>query len=188
MPAAASNGWNLTSAGIPTAQNGSRIVGSCLRNGAAMPTQAELAAHVFCSITQISGFCRKHKIDWKKTTIKEFRRLYIAALKDQGANSQFDLAKERARTEKVDRQLKAMKLAEAAGELVPLEPIKQEWIASVIATRTELLQTGAKIEFEIKTEHGIEIPQGLIERHLRSALERLAADAESGSGGDSGSE
>lgn len=143
-----------------------------------MPTQTEIAEHLGMSQQAVSKQLEPLGIDWKTASMDEIRLAYIAHLRGVAAGHRsgdgFDLARERALTEQVDRQLKQLLLAEKLGQLVNLEQLEPELQRMVVAFRTELLARDDKLKAEIDAMYGIDLDLQLLNDHTRAALDQLA--------------
>lgn len=117
-------------------------------------------------------------IDWKTASMNEIRLAYIEHLRAVAAGHRstdgFDLARERAMTEQVDRELKQITLAEKKGQVVNLVQLEPELARMVVAFRTELLARDDKLKAEIDALYGIDLDLAYINEHTRNALAQLA--------------
>lgn len=117
-------------------------------------------------------------IDWKTASLEEIRLAYIEHLRAVAAGHRsadgFDLARERAMTEQVDRELKLLTLAEKKGQIVNLLQLEPELVRMVMAFRTELLSRDDKLKAEVDALYGIDLDLALINEHTRDALSQLA--------------
>ena len=117
-------------------------------------------------------------IDWKTASMEAIRLAYIEHLRAVAAGHRstdgFDLARERAMTEQVDRELKQITLAEKKGQVVNLVQLEPELVRMFVAFRTELLARDDKLKAEIDALYGIELDPSFLNEHTRNALAQLA--------------
>lgn len=143
-----------------------------------MPTQKKIAEHLGMTQQAVSQQLAALKIDVKTATLDEIRIAYIEHLRGVAAGHRssdgFDLARERALTEQVDRELKQLTLAEKKGQLVNLAQLEPEMLRMFVAFRTELLSRDDKLKSEVDALYGIDVDLGLINVHTRNALAQLA--------------
>jgi hypothetical protein len=143
-----------------------------------MPTQKKIAEHLGMSQQAVSSQLAVLKIDISKATLDEIRLAYLEHLRAVAAGHRssdgIDLARERALTEQVDRQIKQLTLAEKTKQLVNLAQLEPELVRMFVAFRTELLSRDDKLKTEIDALYGIDLDLGLINEHTRNALAQLA--------------
>lgn len=143
-----------------------------------MPTQSEIAAHLGMSQQAVSQQLGPLGLDWKASSMDAIRLAYIEHLRAVAAGHRsvdgFDLARERAMTEQVDRELKQITLAEKKGQVVNLIQLEPELARMVVAFRTELLSRDDKLKAEIDALYGIDLDLTFINEHTRNALAQLA--------------
>jgi DNA-binding transcriptional ArsR family regulator len=143
-----------------------------------MPTQKAIAEHLGMSQPAVSQQLAPLGIDWKTATMESIRLAYIEHLRAVAAGHRstdgFDLARERAMTEQVDRELKQITLAEKKGQVVNLVQLEPELVRMVVAFRTELLARDDKLKAEIDALYGIDLDLAYINEHTRNALAQLA--------------
>ena len=144
-----------------------------------MPTQKAIAEHLSLDQGAVSRHMAEMGIDWKKASMDSIRAAYILKLRSAAAghtssDGEMDLTRERAQTERVDRELKMFMLAEKKGQVVSLaqlEPMLQQMVG---AFRTELTSLGDKLKTEIDALYGIDLDAALVEEHIRDSLSQLA--------------
>lgn len=143
-----------------------------------MPTQANIAKHLGMTQQAVSKQIEPLGIDWRTAPLDEIRLAYIEHLRAVAAGHRsadgFDLARERAMTEQVDRQLKQLTLAEKLGQLVNLAQLEPEIERMFVAFRTELLSRDDKLKAEVDALYGIDLDLAFINEHTRNALAQLA--------------
>jgi DNA-binding transcriptional ArsR family regulator len=144
-----------------------------------MPTQKEIAKRLDLSQPAVSQHMTELGIAWKTTSLDEITVAYIRKLRGAASghtsnDGEVDLTRERAATERVDRELKLFSLAEKKGQLVSLEQLEPELAQMIGAFRTELQSFGDKIKTEIDALYGITLDAQLIEDHVRDCLAQLA--------------
>jgi hypothetical protein len=117
-------------------------------------------------------------IDWQKATMDEIRIAYLAHLRGVAAGHRsadgMDLARERALTEQVDRELKMLTLSEKKGQLVNVAQLEPELQRQYVAFKAELEARDDKLKEELDLLYGIDIDLELISSHTRNALSHLS--------------
>lgn len=143
-----------------------------------MPTQREIAEHLGISQQAVSQQMAPLGIDYRNETLDTIRLRYLDHLRGVAAGHRsadgIDLARERALTERVDRQLKELALAEKLGQLVNLQQLEPELERMVVAFRTELLARDDKLKEEIAALYGVDVDLAILNEHTRNALSQLA--------------
>lgn len=143
-----------------------------------MPTQKKIAEHLGITQQAVSQQLQVLNLDIKTATMDEIRLTYLAHLRGVAAGHKsadgLDLAGERAMTERVDRELKQLTLAEKKGQLVNLAQLEPELLRMFVAFRTEFLSRDDKLKSEIDALYGIDLDLGLVNVHTRNALAQLA--------------
>lgn len=130
---------------------------------------------------------RKLCIDWKTASLDDIRIGYIRNLRSVASGHRssdgLDLTHERVLTERVDRELKELLVAEKKGVLVNVEQLEPELMNMVGAFRAELLARDDKLKADLDALYGIELDLNLLNEHTHAALAQLAR-YEPGSVGD----
>ena len=144
-----------------------------------MPTQKDIAKRLDLSQQAVSQHMAELGIAWKTTSLDDITVAYIRKLRGAAAghtsnDGEMDLTRERAQTERVDRELKLFTLAEKKGQLVNLAQLEPELAQMVGAFRTELTSLGDKLKTEIDALYGIDLDVQLLEEHIRDTLAQLA--------------
>jgi hypothetical protein len=143
-----------------------------------MPTQQEIADHLGISQQAVSAQMEPLGIDWRNETMERIRLRYLEHLRGVAGGYRsadgMDLARERALTEQVDRELKQLTLAEKKGQLVNVAQLEPELVRMVVAFRTELLARDDKLKAEIDAVYGIDVDIAFLQEHTRNALAQLA--------------
>lgn len=143
-----------------------------------MPTQEEIAQHLDLSQKGVSEFLNKQKIDWKNESLDAIRIKYIGALRAQAAGHKSsdgeDLVRERVLTERVDREMKMLNLAEKRGQLVNVSQLESGLKNMFGAFRTELLGRDDKLKTELDQTYQIDVDLGLLNSHTYAALKQLS--------------
>jgi hypothetical protein len=151
-----------------------------------MPTQALIAKHLGISQQAVSQQLDQLGIDWRNDSMDKVRLTYLEHLRSVAAGHRsadgMDLARERALTEQVDREIKQLTLAEKKGQLVNLAQLEPELIRMFVAFRTELLARDDKLKAELDALYGIDLDLGHLNDHTRTALSQLARYDPSGPG------
>jgi hypothetical protein len=123
-------------------------------------------------------------LDWNVVPMDVIRLAYIEHLRGVAAGHRsadgLDLARERALTEQVDRELKQITLAEKKGQVVNLMQLEPELVRMFVAFRTELLARDDKLKAEVDALYGVDIDLNIINEHTVNALAQLARYAPSG--------
>ncbi|HDR9135243.1 TPA: MarR family transcriptional regulator, partial [Burkholderia vietnamiensis] len=126
-----------------------------------MPTQQQIADHLDLDQSAVSRFVDKVRLDYRAVSIDEIRIAYIRHLREVAAGRSsetgIDLVAERAMTERVDREIKLLTLAEKKGQLVNAAQLEQAYGLMVGAFQTELLSLSDKLVQELRTLYGVEV-------------------------------
>ena len=152
-----------------------------LRAGDSGPLrQEDISAHLDLSVRKVRDLLQKLGIDYKTTSLDQIRVAYIQDLRATASGHRsadgMDLMAERVLTERVDRQLKELALAEKLGDMVPVDAVLPAWEQLVLSAKEELLSVPDKLKAEIDATHGIDVDISLINDSINTALERLAYD------------
>lgn len=143
-----------------------------------MPTQVEIAAHLGLSQPTVHKHMVQLGIEWTTASMDEIRLAYIGHLQGLAAGHRthdgMDLTRERAMTEKVDREMKELALAEKRGQLVNVAQLEPEITRMVVAFRTELLSSDDKLKSEIDAFYGIDLDLAVLNERTRNCLRHLA--------------
>ena len=102
------------------------------------------------------------------------RRLRAVAGMSHLRNDEFDLTRERAQTERIDRELKLFALAEKRGRLInveQLEPAMQEMVRSFLDV---LMALAGKLKTEIDTAYSTDIDLKLLSDLIQEPISQLA--------------
>jgi DNA-binding MarR family transcriptional regulator len=142
-----------------------------------MPTQIEIAEHLGIDQAAVSRHMASLQLDWRTATMDEVRLAYLSRLRDQAAGhvtpDGINLVQERALTERVDRELKQLQLAEKRGQLVNVAQLEPELSRMFGAFRAELLARDDKLKAALDALHGIDIDLTLLNDHTADALAQL---------------
>lgn len=143
-----------------------------------MPTQQAIADHLGMNQSEVSRHLAALQLDWKTASMDDIRLAYLAHLRGVAAGHRsadgMDLARERALTEQVDRELKQLTLAEKKGQLVNVAQLEAGLSRQYAAFRIELEGRDDKLKEEIDELYGIDVDRDLIAAHTRDALAHLA--------------
>lgn len=143
-----------------------------------MPTQQEIAAHLDMNQSEVSRHLARIGIDWKLATMDQIRIAYVRNLRAQASGHRsddgLDLVKERVLTERVDRELKLLQVAEKKKLLVNVEQLEPELVAMVTAFRVELLSRDDKLADELSALYGVTVDAALLNEYTYAALAQLA--------------
>ncbi|WGS40518.1 MarR family transcriptional regulator [Burkholderia sp. JSH-S8] len=143
-----------------------------------MPTQQQIAEHLDLDQSAVSRFVDKVRLDYKAVSMDEVRIAYIRHLREiaagRSSETGIDLVAERAMTERVDRQLKLLTLAEKQGQLVNVAQLEQAYGLMVGAFQTELLALPDKLAPELYALYGVEVDVEWLNEHIYGCLEQLS--------------
>ncbi|VWB45913.1 hypothetical protein BPS26883_02107 [Burkholderia pseudomultivorans] len=143
-----------------------------------MPTQQQIADHLDLDQSAVSRFVDKARLDYRAVSIDEIRIAYIRHLREVAAGRSsetgIDLVAERAMTERVDREIKLLTLAEKKGQLVNAAQLEQAYGLMVGAFQTELLSLTDKLVQELHTLYGVEVDVEWLNEHIYGCLEQLS--------------
>lgn len=144
-----------------------------------MPTQKEIAEHLGISQQAVSKTLSKMKVEWKEKSLDEIRLAYIRRLREIAAghasiDGSYDLNRERAMTERVDRELKLYQLAEKKGELINVADLYSELETVFVGMRQEMLSRDDKLKSELDTLYGVNIDISILNEYTTNALEHLS--------------
>ena len=143
-----------------------------------MPTQQQIADHLDLDQSAVSRFVDKVRLDYRAVSIDEIRVAYIRHLREVAAGRSsetgIDLVAERAMTERVDREIKLLTLAEKKGQLVNAAQLEQSYGLMVGAFQTELLSLSDKLVQELHTLYGVVVDVEWLNEHIYGCLEQLS--------------
>lgn len=143
-----------------------------------MPTQQQIADHLDLDQSAVSRLLDKLNVNWQTATMDEVRVAYIRHLRGQAAGHKsedgLDLVRERVLTERVDRELKQLQVAEKRGLLINVDQLEPELMNMVGAFRAELLARDDKLASELSTLYGIDVDVAILNEHTYAALGQLA--------------
>ncbi|WP_414451497.1 MarR family transcriptional regulator [Burkholderia sp. 22PA0099] len=143
-----------------------------------MPTQQQIADHLDLDQSAVSRFVDKLQLDYRAASIDEIRVAYIRHLREiaagRSSETGIDLVAERAMTERVDRELKLLTLAEKRGQLVNAAQLEQAYGLMVGAFQTELLALPDKLVPELYALHGVQVDIEWLNEHIYGCLEQLS--------------
>lgn len=142
-------------------------------------TQQEIAAHLGVNQQRVSQMMKALGINWKEMTLDEIRLAYLERLRETAAghasiDGEYDLNKERALTERVDRELKTLQLAEKKKELVNVDQLMDVLENVVVAFRQELIARDDKLKMELDTLYGTDIDVSILNDYTNNALAHLS--------------
>ncbi|WP_196221901.1 MarR family transcriptional regulator [Burkholderia ubonensis] len=154
-----------------------------------MPTQQQIAEHLDLDQSAVSRFVDKVRLDYRVASIDEVRVAYIRHLREMAAGRSsengIDLVAERAMTERVDREIKLLTLAEKKGQLVNAAQLEQAYGLMVGAFQTELLALPDKLAPELYALYGVEVDVEWLNEHIYGCLEQLSEYDPDSTRGDS---
>lgn len=146
-----------------------------------MPTQQEIAVHLGLNQSEVSRHMKSLEIDWRVAPMDEIRLAYIEHLRAMAAGHRSadgdDLTKERVLTERVDRELKLLQLAEKKGQLIHVEQLRPDLANAFHHIKTTLLTCADKLKPQVDARYGIDFDVALINAEHEHALIELARHA-----------
>jgi predicted transcriptional regulator len=115
-----------------------------------MPTQAEIAEHLGLSQAAVSKAMMKLTLDWRTSSMDEIRLAYLNRLRAEASghvsSSGLDLVEEKAKTERVRRELAMMELMEKQGLLVNIDDIKGDITLALLNFKNALLSRNERLK------------------------------------------
>lgn len=154
-----------------------------------MLTQQQIADHLDLERSTVSRLADRLNIDYRTASMDEIRIAYLRHLRESAAGrasgTGIDLVAERAMTERVDREIKLLTLAEKKSQLVNAAQLEQAYGQMVGAFQTELLALSDKIVQELRTLYGVEVDVEWVNEHVYGCLEQLSQYQSDGPRGDS---
>ena len=143
-----------------------------------MPSQQQIADHLDLNQSNVSRMLDELGIDWHQVSMDEIRVAYIRQLRGIASGHKshdgLDLTRERVLTERVDRELKTLTVAEKKGTLVNVAQLEAELMQMVGAFRSELLSRDDKLKSELDALYGIDLDLNLLNEHTLSTMAQLA--------------
>lgn len=143
-----------------------------------MPTQKEIAEHLGITQQAVSAQMKKLDLDWRNATIDEIRLAYIERLRAEAAqhvsSSGLDLVEEKAKTERITRELKLIELQEKKGQLVDVTELQKDLTMVFLNFKNILMGRDAKLKQSIDSIYGIDIDIGYLNDNTNDALSVLA--------------
>ncbi|MDR8058774.1 helix-turn-helix domain-containing protein [Burkholderia cenocepacia] len=154
-----------------------------------MLTQQHIADHLDLERSTVSRLVDRLNIDYRTASLDEIRVAYIRHLRESAAGraseTGIDLVAERAMTERVDREIKLLTLAEKKGQLVNAAQLERAYGQMVGAFQTELLALPDKLVQELRTLYGVEVDVEWLNEHMYGCLQQLSEYDADGPHGDS---
>nr|WP_196482235.1 helix-turn-helix domain-containing protein [Burkholderia vietnamiensis] len=154
-----------------------------------MLTQQQIADHLDLERSSVSRLVDRLNVDYRAASLDEIRVAYIRHLRESAAGraseTGIDLVAERAMTERVDREIKLLTLAEKKGQFVNAAQLEQAYGQMVGAFQTELLALPDKLVQELRTLYGVEVDVEWLNEHMYGCLQQLSEYDADGPGGDS---
>ncbi len=149
-----------------------------MQGGNNLTTQKQIAAHLDLSQGEVSKHLAELALDARTSTLEEIRIAYIRKLRGVASGHKshdgMDLTRERVLTEKVDRELKELLLAEKRGQLVNIAQLEPELTQMVVAFRTELLARDDKLKADLDVLYAIDLDLTVLNDHTHDTLQQLA--------------
>lgn len=139
-----------------------------------MPTQKQIADHLDLSQQAVAEMMARLGVDWKASSLEQIRLAYIRHLRGvaSGHRSEdgLDLTRERVLTERVDRELKELQVAEKRGTLINVDQLEPELMNMVGAFRAELEARDDKLAADISTLYNIQVDVTIFNEYTNAAL------------------
>ena len=143
-----------------------------------MVTQTEIASHLDLSQAEVSRHMADLALDWRVTSLDVVRVMYIRKLRAVASGHKShdgsDLTHERVLTERLDRELKELLLAEKRGQLVNLDQLEPALRMMVGAFKSEVMALPDGIKTAIDALHGIDVDVAVLEELVNLTLKQLA--------------
>jgi hypothetical protein len=147
-----------------------------------VPTQQQIADHLFMAQPTVHKHLARLAIDWTTASLDEIRVAYIEHLRSltqTGRSSDGpELTRERALTEQVDRQLKEHQLSDRRSQLVNAAQLAPALARMVAAWRTSLLASDELLKAELDAFYGIDLDVEFLNERTRNALRHLSPKPE----------
>jgi hypothetical protein len=141
-------------------------------------TQTEIAAHLDLDQSAVSRFFKQADFDWRTATLDEVRFAYIRQLRAQASghvsSTGADLVSERVLTERVEREMKQLVLAEKKAQLINVAQLEPALMQMVGAWKTELLARDDKIKANLDQLYGINLDVQVLNDFTHAAFRHLA--------------
>ena len=151
-------------------------------------TQQQVADHLDLHVSQVSRWLGQFGMTVEANSLDEIRIRYIQQLRGsaarQRADDGTDLVKERVLSERVDRQLKEIQIAEKLSVLVNVAELEAAYRQMVASFAVQLQSRDDALVDELRALYGHDIDRDLVARHTRDALEQLARYDPGSAGGD----
>lgn len=136
-------------------------------------SQAQFGALVGITQQAVSELLARGTLG-KGASLKAWLASYCGNLRDQASghvsSEGFDLIRERVLTERVDRELKELMVAEKRATLVNVAQLEPMLMNMVGAFRSELLSRDDKLRDELQALHGIDIDITILNAYTHAAL------------------
>lgn len=143
-----------------------------------MPTQTEIAEHLGLSQAAVSKAMMKLTLDWRTSSMAEIRLAYLNRLRAEASghmsSSGLDLVEEKAKTERVRRELAMMELMEKQGLLVNIDDIKGDITLALLNFKNALLSRNERLKSAIDAMYGIDLDITILQDDTHEALNDLA--------------
>jgi phage terminase Nu1 subunit (DNA packaging protein) len=163
-----------------------------------MPTQTEIAAHLFMdersvreALPKIAAMTNQDStVDkwWQDASMDVIRRGFILHQREmaagRGGDQQSGLTAARTSEALANTELKMLMIKEKAGDLVSMAEVEPQLMAMVTAARQELLALPDKLANELKALHDYDVDAAIIEDHIHAALIHLSTSLHGVNAGD----
>ena len=151
-----------------------------------MPTQQEIAEHLGITQQAVSAQMQPLGLDWRNESMTRIRLAYLENLRAVAAGHRSadgqDLTRERALTERVDRELKELTLAEKKGQLVNVQQLEAALTQMVVAFRTEVMGLADRLKDDLDALYSIDVDLQVLSDPIHECLQQLARYDASGAG------
>lgn len=144
-----------------------------------MATQKEVAEWLGMSQPAVSQQMADLGIDYRNLAIIEVVAKYQSHLRSVAAqhvsaDGEIDLTKERAKKERIEREILEWKLAEIKGQLINVAESEKKFTQMAGAFKSELLARDEKLKTLIFTVYGVDVDITYLNEFTNSALEHLS--------------
>lgn len=142
-----------------------------------MATQQQIADHLDISQQRVSALMVQLDMDWKSSSMDDIRLAYLRHLRERAAEYESkdgdSLTEERVLTERVDRELKQLALADKKLKLINVSQLELMFGHMVAAFRAELLVRDDKLAADLGNLYGIQVDVAILNKFTYAALAQL---------------
>ena len=120
----------------------------------------------------------KLSLDWRTASMDEVRLAYLKRLRAEASghvsSDGLDLVAEKAKTERITRELKMMELLEKQGLLVSIDELKSDLTMATLNFKNALLARNERLKVAIDAMYGIDFDITILQDDTYDALNSLA--------------